>query len=106
MRAWVRAWVRACVLVRVHVRVRVRLRVLVCAGARVRACVRVCVCVCVCVRVRVCVLCNKKKAPMPPPRKPGIPRSDHPGVCWDAQMDKWKGVVPDRTPERSRRQGL
>ena len=34
---------------------------------------------------------------MPPPRKPGIPHSDFPGVVWNARGSKWQGEVYDRS---------
>ena len=34
---------------------------------------------------------------MPPPRKPGAPHSDLPGVSWNAQKSKWRGQVRDRS---------
>ena len=30
-------------------------------------------------------------------RKPGLPHSDFPGVCWNAQKGKWRGKVLDRS---------
>lgn len=34
---------------------------------------------------------------MAPPRNPNIPRSDHPGVSWDAERSSWLGKVYDRS---------
>ena len=34
---------------------------------------------------------------MPPPRNPGIPHSDHPGVKWHERTSKWVGKVQDRS---------
>ena len=34
---------------------------------------------------------------MAPPRKPGRPHSDHPGVKWDERRSKWRGYVHDRS---------
>ena len=40
---------------------------------------------------------------MPPPRKPGVPHSDHPGVVWNKKLSKWRGTVQDRSVRSGKR---